>query len=172
MALMCLVLLGLLWTASSSANPACVVCTVAIGASLSIAHTLGVSDCVVGVWAGAMLAILGYWTIRFCDKHGWRFLGRDMLLMGLSVASIGFMYVKTLTYRPIIIGFLYIDAFLLAALTGALAFILSMRFYQFLKEKNGGHAHFPFEKVVLPFVVVLLVSWIFHATDICNCTSL
>ena len=66
------------------ANPACVVCMVAIGASLSIARKLGVDDCVVGVWTGAMLASSGYWTMRFCDKRGWSWPSRDAMLMVLS----------------------------------------------------------------------------------------
>ena len=35
------------------ANPACAVCTVAVGAALEIARRFGVDDSVVGVWAGA-----------------------------------------------------------------------------------------------------------------------
>lgn len=58
----------LLIPVKSFANPACAVCTVAIGASLSIARKLGVSDSIVGLWAGALLTLLGYWTILFFDK--------------------------------------------------------------------------------------------------------
>lgn len=28
-----------------------------------------------------------------------------------------------------------------------------------MKMKNGGHAHFPFEKVVLPLILLLLTSF-------------
>jgi len=37
----------------ASANPACAVCTIAIGASLEIARNLGVEDAIVGLWAYA-----------------------------------------------------------------------------------------------------------------------
>ena len=70
------------------ANPACAVCTVAIGASLEIARRIGVPDSVVGLWAGALLTLLGYWTIKFFDKKGWNFWGRNALLIILSVAFI------------------------------------------------------------------------------------
>ena len=62
---------------SAQANPACVVCTVAVGASLEIARRLGINDNVVGLWAGAMLAVLGYWTIAWFEKKNWRFAGLD-----------------------------------------------------------------------------------------------
>ena len=162
--------LGTLGLASRAlANPACVVCTVAIGASLSLAQKLGVDDCVVGVWAGAMLAIIGYWAIRWFDKKNWHFYGRDNVLMILSIASIGFMYMGNLHYNPSVIGFLYIDSFLLATILGAGTFIIAMRFYEWMKAHNGGHAHFPFEKVVVPVSAVLILSLLFNYFPICNC---
>ena len=152
------------------ANPACAVCTVAIGASLSIARNLGVDDCVVGVWAGAMLAIIGYWAIRWFEKRNWQFPYRDSLLMVMSIASVGFMYMGDLHYDPTVyLGFLYIDSFLFTTILGAVTFILAMNFYEWMKKKNGGHAHFPFEKVVVPVLAVLIVSLLFNYFPLCNC---
>ena len=57
-----LAFLILLLTAAGTkafANPACAVCTVAVGASLEIARRMGVDDGVVGVWSGAFLLLLG-----------------------------------------------------------------------------------------------------------------
>ena len=144
----------------SMANPACAVCTVAIGASLEIARRLGVPDSVVGLWAGALLTLLGYWTIKFFDKKGWRFWGRNALLIAVSVAMIGFIYLGEVHYSPIwICGFLYIDPVLFGALLGMILFILVEKLYDWMKKKNGGRPHFPFEKVVLPVGVLALVSW-------------
>ena len=108
--------------------------------------------------AGAMLAILGYWTIAWFEKKNWRFAGRDFWLIALSVAMIGFVYRDMLTYSPQIFLFLYIDPFLLSAVAGALMFIASMQLYGRMKTKNGGHAHFPFEKVVLPLTFLTAAS--------------
>ncbi len=155
------------------ANPACAVCTVAIGASLSIARKMGVDDCVVGVWAGAMFAIVGYWVIRFFDKKNWHFPYRDYVLMILSIASVGFIYMGELQYDPTVHwGFLYIDSFLFTTILGALTFILAMKFYEWMKAHNGGHAHFPFEKVVVPVSAVLLLSLAYNYLSWCDCHSL
>ena len=43
----------------------------------------------------------------------------------------------------------------------------SSEFYQWMKRKNGGHAHFPFEKVVVPVVALVLVSWVFSCYELC-----
>ena len=63
----------LLAAKNALANPACAVCTVAVGASLEVARRYGFDDAVVGVWAGAFLALLGYWFILWFDNKGWNF---------------------------------------------------------------------------------------------------
>ncbi len=140
------------------ANPACAVCTIAIGASLGIARKLGLDDNVVGLWAGALLALLGYWMVIWFDKKNWKFWGRNFILIASSVAMIGFMYISELVYTPtVILYFLYLDAFLFSAILGALIVIYTSVWYQYMKRKNGG-AHFPFEKVVLPVAALALAS--------------
>lgn len=160
------VMLGL--SSNAWANPACAVCTIAVGASLEIARTLGVDDSIVGVWAGALLVMIGFWTIRWFDKKGWNFKGRDFWIIIVSVAMIGFMYVSELTYSPEAILVFYIDPFLFSTLLGALVMYYSSEFYQWMKAKNGGHAHFPFEKVVVPVVALLLVSVYLNYFPICE----
>ncbi len=147
MIILCFLILGM--TARALANPACAVCTVAIGASLEIARKLGIDDTIVGLWTGAMLAILGYWAILWFEKKRWNFTGRNILLMGTSLSTVALIYAKQLAYTPKAIGFLYIDTFLLACLSGAALYALSQKLYKYLKQCNNGHAHFPFEKVVL-----------------------
>ena len=151
----------LLVAGKAFANPACAVCTVAVGASLEIARRYGVDDAVVGVWAGAMLALLGYWLILWFEKKGWNFAGRNLLLMALSIGSIGFMYTN-MPYHPKVIGVFYMDPLLFSTLVGALTFIYVSKFYQWMKARNGGHAHFTFEKVVLPVVALALLSVYFN----------
>ena len=73
-----------------------------------------------------------------------------------------------LSYQPKAILIFWIDPFLFATITGALVLHYSYEFYQWMKRKNGGHAHFPFEKVVVPVVALLLVSWAFSCAELCT----
>ena len=72
---------------------------------------------------------------------------------------IGFIYIDEVEYAPVVIWHLfYMDVILFSAILGMLVYIGSQKLYQFMKQRNGGHAHFPFEKVVLPLVMLLIAS--------------
>ena len=167
--LLSIALLMILFTAKSAlANPACAVCTVAVGASLEIARSLGVDDGVVGVWAGAFLVLLGYWTIKWFDKKNWNFKWRNPIILITSVAMIFFFFFFQMQYHAEVIGIFYLDPFLFSVLIGALVMILASDFYQWMKARNGGHAHFPFEKVVVPVAALLIASLYFNYFPICE----
>lgn len=155
--------LGAILPGIAMANPACPVCTIAIGAALPITRRLGISDAAIGVWAGAFLAIMGYWIIKFMARRGWNFPGRNAIVLALSVVTIGFAYVGQVTYTPCTyMGFLNIDPLLFGTILGAVLFIVTEKVYDYMRAKNGGHAHFPFEKVVLPIVVLSIASIILN----------
>ena len=148
-----------------------VVCPVALSRCLAIAGKLGVPNEVIGVLFGALLAVLGYWLIQFFEKRNWNFPGRNVILMLLSLASVAFVYDNTsLTYEAKhYLYFLNIDSFLLATILGALTHIAGVHLYAWMKAKNGGHAHFPFEKVVVPIVLDLVMCALFWQTPIFKC---
>jgi len=161
----------MLYTLPAFANPACAVCTVGVAVGLELARNLGVDDGVIAVWGGALLALIGYWTILWFDKKGWHFWGRNTLLMILSVSMITGVYIKDLTYTPQPILIFYIDPFLFCAILGALILIYSSVFYQWMKAKNGGHAHFPFEKVFIPIAALTIAGYAANYLHICQKTT-
>lgn len=167
--LFALILLGAwFYVYPALANPACAVCTVGVAVGLEVARNLGVDDGVIAIWAGALLTLIGYWTILWFDKKGWNFKGRNLLLMLLSFSMIFGVYIKDLTYTPRPILIFYLDPFLFCAILGALILIYVSKFYQWMKAKNGGHAHFPFEKVVLPIAALALAGCAVNYCQLCQ----
>lgn len=148
---------GIFGATNVFANPACAVCTVAIGATLTISRKLGVCDNAVAIWLGAFLVILGYWAIKWFDNRNWHFFGRNAVLMLLSFSTIGTLYISQLKYQPC---YWIIDAFLLWAIVGGVVYVLSQKLYEFMKQKNNNHAHFPFEKVVMALGMLFITSFI------------
>jgi len=51
---------------------------------------------------------------------------------------------------------------LLGIIEGTAAFFFGAKFYEFLKQHNGGKAHFPYEKVVIPVATIILFTAIFY----------
>ena len=156
----------LLIIAEVHANPvACAFCTVAIAGGLGISRMLGVDDMVIGVWVGAALLTLSQWTIYYFEKK-----------------NINNIFVKILSYIgwysliiPLYLGknpniifnlnrVIGIDSFVFSIIIGTLVLLGSSKLYYFMKEKNGGKPHFPFEKVALPVCSLLIVSLIFYIT--------
>ena len=163
-------LLSLLFTSKVFAQACTAVCPAAIGLLLVIAQKMNVKIEVVGVLSGALLSIVGYILIKIFNKKNWHFGMRDQILMLFAISLIGFVYLKDLEYKPRLAwNFIYIDSFLLATLCGAAAHIAGVHLYAWLKEKNGGHAHFPFEKVVVPILCDILVCCVFWGTSLCEC---
>ncbi|MCR4917777.1 MAG: hypothetical protein K5912_02410 [Alphaproteobacteria bacterium] len=148
-------LFGSFMATNAFANPACAVCTVAIGGALSVSRKLGVCDNAVAVWVGAFLVILGYWLIKWFDKKNWHFWGRNAILILLSFSAIAGLYIHHLEYNPC---FWILDPFLLCAILGGAIYILSQKLYEFMKRHNNNHAHFPFEKVVMAIGALLITS--------------
>jgi hypothetical protein len=140
----------------------CPLCTVVIASGLGISKLLGVSDCVVAVWFGAMLfAICQLWTTFFSKRNIVK-PSINWLTYILTYCSAIPLY---LGENPVLIfnlkRVLGVDEFIFFAAIGSLILFLSSKFYHYLKNKNG-KPHFPFEKVVLPVAILIIFSVILN----------
>lgn len=147
-----------------AADAVCPVCTIAIGAGLEGMRMLGVKDVITGIWAGGLTVSLIAWTANYMRKRDiknpiWYVLNVLVyvsLLMGVYFVPVDNPVVKW--WENCIWG---IDQFLLGTIVGAITFVLMTVWYVNIKKKHGGHALFPFQKVVMPFGGLLLISGIF-----------
>jgi len=140
----------------------CPICTIVVGAGVGLSHWLGIDDTITGVWLGGFIVSLIIWTVSWCNKKNIRFKGRKILI--------------TLSYYLIIILPLYpmgimghplnklwgMDKLLLGTLIGSVFFSLGGILYFEMKKRNNGHAHYPFEKVVMPVLPLVILSVIFY----------
>ena len=56
----------------------------------------------------------------------------------------------------------WLDKLLLGTIVGSFGFWAGAEWYYYLKEKNHGHAYFPFQKVVMPISPLIILSIIFY----------
>jgi len=141
----------------------CPVCTIAVGAGVGLCRYLGIDDLISGTWIGGFLMSLTLWTIDWLNKKKIRFLFRKPLILI-------FFYFLTIfpLYLIDIIGhpenkFLGIDKLIFGIISGSIVFLISFLFHNFLIKKSGGKSFFPFQKVIIPILFLLITSLIFYS---------
>jgi len=140
----------------------CPICTIAVGAGVGLAQWLGIDDTISGIWIGGLTVSMIVWTINLLDKKHWIFKGYK----GIIVFAYFLLIVLPLYYTGLI-GHPYnmiwgMDKILVGIVVGSLVFEGAVRWYENLKKQNGGHAHFPFEKIVFPVGALALASLLFY----------
>ena len=151
---------------SSVASAVCPVCTIAIGAGLEGARMLGVKDVLTGIWAGGLTVSLIGWTANYMRKKNitnpvWYVL--NVLIYTGFLVSVYFVPSNSPIVKWWDNCMWGIDQFLLGVLVGSVTFILMELWYMRIKKNHGGHALFPFQKVVMPFGGLLVMTGVFWA---------
>ena len=139
----------------------CPVCTVGVIAGLGLSRWLGIDDTVSGVWIGALLVSLIAWTLRWFKKKKIKFFG-----MAPITAIVYYGMVILPLYWEKIIGHPFnrlwgIDKLIVGISFGSIIFVIAILIYEIMKKKNG-HAHFSYEKVVIPISSLIILSVIFY----------
>jgi hypothetical protein len=143
------------------AQPVCPVCTLAVAGGVGLCRYLGISDMISGTWIGALIICLIMWTLKWFNKKNIRFKLRDPIITVLFYA-----FIIIPLYWMGIMGnpnnrYLGMDKLLFGIISGSLVFIMALFVDNALRKKNGGKAYFPFQKVVIPILFLILAS-LFH----------
>jgi hypothetical protein len=145
----------------------CPVCTIAVGAGVGIAEEFGVDDVVIGLWIGGLTISLIFWTLDWLKKKKiTSFWAEPLTIFFYFLAVImPLFFLKTGGYP--IIGkeqnkFWGIDKMLLGIMIGSVLFFGGARLYEYLKKKNSGRAYFPFQKVAMPIIPLVVASIFFY----------
>jgi hypothetical protein len=140
----------------------CPVCTIAVGAGVGLSRYLGVDDTIAGVWIGGLTVSMIMWTINWFNKKNIKFVGRKIITTIAYYALI----VVPLFYTGIMghpLNKMWgMDKLLVGIIFGSIFFFAFGQWYQVMKKKNNGHAYFPFQKVVMPVLPLVILSIIFY----------
>jgi len=143
----------------------CPVCVVAIGAGVGILKSYGIDDLVSGIWYGALILSTYFSIMDYLEKKNIRFLFRKLLVFILTylvfVAPIYlFEDIKLNLSTQKIFG---MDRIVLGVILGSIILFLAKITDQKLREKNNGKGYFPFQKVIIPILYLIISSIIFNA---------
>lgn len=147
------------------AKAVCPVCVVAVGAGLGLSRYLGIDDTITGLWIGGLTMAMVMWTINWAKpkikKPKLRPIWSTVIVLSYYALIAWPLTTQNFIGHPL--NTLWgIDKILLGVGLGSLIFLGMSQFYLYLKKENGGHAHFPFQKVVMPFGTLALTSLIFY----------
>jgi len=140
----------------------CPVCTVAIAGGVGLSRWLKVDDTITGLWIGGFLISLTFWTLNWLDKKKSHFWGRNFL-----VAAIFYIAAIYPLFYFNIIGHLQnqiwgLDKLVVGIIFGTFVTLLAVLTYPAIKKSNSGSPIFPFQKVIVPIVLLLIASTVFY----------
>lgn len=147
------------------AKAVCPVCIVAVGAGLGLSRYLGIDDTITGLWIGGLTVAMIVWTINWAKpkikKVKFRPLWNVLIIIAYYAMIAWPLATQNFIGHPLnkIWG---IDKIILGITIGSLSFWGISELYLYLKKENNGHAYFPFQKVVMPFGGLAILSLIFY----------
>ena len=140
----------------------CPVCTIAVCGAVGLSRWLKIDDSITGLWIGGLTVSIAVWTISWLKRKKWRFPGMPI------ITFIAYYLIVILTlYFAKFLGqtancFLGLDKLLWGIILGSILFAAGAVFYNYLKKKNDGKAYFPFQKVVMPILPLLILSLVLY----------
>ncbi len=157
-----IVLPGLAFFKAAAVSAICPLCTVTVVAATGLSRWLGIDDVISGLWIGGVTISMIVWTLDYFGKKNWRFkYDIPVVWLGYYVLIYASLLLGDLVFHPgnILWG---IDKLILGVIIGSIFFMAAVYGYEYLKKKNQGKAHFPYEKVAMPVGMLLVLSGIFY----------
>ncbi len=136
----------------------CPVCVVTVGGGLIIAKKLGVDNLLVSLWISGLNTAFAFW---FATSFKKKYL-RSGILWSF------FLFLTTLIY--LIVSkqtgmkgntFLGMDKTLFGIVFGYIQSLAAIGLDRFLRSKNKGKVFFSYQKVIVPFVLLLITTGLF-----------
>lgn len=145
----------------------CPICAIAIGAGVGFSRWLGIDDIISGLWIGGLIISLIIWTENWFDKKNIKFKMRfAAVILGYYLLTIVPLYFAGILGNPqnslLCFCNFHLDKLLLGIIIGSIGFYCSAVWYLFLKEKNNNRAYFPYQKVVMPVGLLIILSIVFY----------
>jgi hypothetical protein len=160
--LVALLVVAVLLIGAQETRAVCPICTVAVIGGVGLSQYLGIDDTITGLWIGGLAVSLIFWTVDWLNQKKIHFFSRNLLIvLGYYAMIVLPLWFSGILNHPLnkIWGF---DKLLLGMFFGSLGFLLGAALYPVLKKANNGKPHFPFEKVVLPIIPLVILSLIFY----------
>jgi len=136
----------------------CPVCVVTVGSGLFLAKKLGIDDLLVSIWLSGLNTAIAFWMVSKIKKQ--------VLNNGYLWTMV--FFILTLAYVILTkqVGhagntFLGIDKIIFGLTTGLIVSVLAILTDKLLRSKNSGKVFFPYQKVVIPIILLVISTLVF-----------
>lgn len=134
----------------------CPVCVLTVGGGLFIAKKLGVDDLIAAIWISGLNTALAHWFAVHIKKPP--ILKQPLFLTLVMVILTGIYLFITGQLFHVNNTFLGVDKGIAGLLLGSAFWILGIRADSLLRSHTHGKRLFPYQKVLIPFVFLLLLT--------------
>lgn len=146
---------------STTSYAVCPLCTIFVGTGIGLSQWLGIDDVISGLWIGGLLMSLVIWTVDWFDRKNIHFKGRKLLIL---ITYYAFFIIPL--YMGCMAGYPFhtlwgMDKLILGIVLGSMVFLFGYVSYT-LTKRYCGCARFPFQKVVMPVLPLIILTIIFH----------
>lgn len=150
-------LLNLLTPKPAYAN--CPVCIVTVGGGLLIAEKLGIDDLLITLWISGLNTAIAFYVADKIKKPG---ILKNGYFWSILFYLTTLIYLYSTSQAGIGNNFLGIDKSLFGLSLGIIVFFKSIFIDKFIRHKNNGKVLFFYQKVIIPFSLLLITTLIFN----------
>ncbi len=144
------------------AKAVCPVCTIAIASGVGLCRYIGIDDLVSGLWVGGLFVSMAVWFKEYLQKKKKDFKFSFWAVL-LSLFLLTFIPLKFSNILGNSINKIFgIDRLLFSSIAGVIIVYGSIYINNLLKKGNKGKVYFPYQKVVIPIVLLLIFSFVFY----------
>jgi hypothetical protein len=136
----------------------CPVCVITVGGGLIIAKKLGIDDLLVSIWLSGLNTAIAFWIASGIKR---KIVNNPILWsLGFYIMTIGYLVFTKQINHPRN-TFLGIDKVFFGMTLGLFLALLSIGVDRLLRKTNKNKVYFPYQKVVVPLVLLILTTIIF-----------
>lgn len=143
----------------------CPICSVGVVVSLGLSRWLKVDDSITGLWAGALLLVLTYWTVVWIYKK----LAKKprAIIYPIVLAAYWLLTFLPLYWTDVIsnvncLKFFGINRLVFGSLLGIVITLLAIWLENAIRKPQGGKVLFHYQKVIIPLGVLLITSFVLN----------
>ncbi len=141
----------------------CPVCTIAVGAGVGFSRYLGIDDTICGIWVGGLVISSALWAVGWVDSKIKKKNRKNMKIIKASIFILTvLLFIVPLKLSGIIgheMNTIWgLDKVIVGITIGSIAFLLGQELHKKLLKINKGKVYFPFQKVEIPLLMLLLAT--------------